>query len=86
MTAQSIIHLFNDPSARHRDAAFIAMERHDGCRQGGKGYPCRAIRTENYLYIHNFEPSRWPSGSRIRRYARERFRSEKLTHHRQKPS
>ncbi len=63
MTAQSIIHLFNDPSAHHRDAAFIAMERHDGCRQGGKGYPCRAIRTEDYLYIHNFEPSRWPSGS-----------------------
>ncbi|MDB2642795.1 hypothetical protein N9Y55_03055, partial [bacterium] len=32
-------------------------------RKGGKGYPCRAIRTDDYLYIHNFEPSRWPSGS-----------------------
>lgn len=46
-----------------RQAAFIAMERHDGCRKGGKGYPCRAIRTADYLYIHNFEPTRWPSGS-----------------------
>jgi N-sulfoglucosamine sulfohydrolase len=45
------------------EAAFIAMERHDGCRQGGKGFPCRAIRTEHHLYIHNFEPTRWPSGS-----------------------
>jgi N-sulfoglucosamine sulfohydrolase len=24
----------------------------------GKGYPCRAIRTADYLYIHNFEPTR----------------------------
>jgi hypothetical protein len=39
------------------------MERHDGCRKGGKGYPCRAIRTSDHLYIHNFEPTRWPSGS-----------------------
>jgi N-sulfoglucosamine sulfohydrolase len=39
------------------------MERHDGCRAGGKGYPCRAIRTKDYLYIYNFEPTRWPSGS-----------------------
>lgn len=46
-----------------RDAAFIAMERHDGCRRRGKGYPCRAIRTESHLYIRNFEPTRWPSGS-----------------------
>ena len=48
---------------KNYDAAFIAMERHDGCRRGGKGYPCRAIRTESFLYIYNFEPSRWPSGS-----------------------
>lgn len=63
MTARSLM-----PAIRNRDvsrmtAAFIAMERHDGCRKGGKGYPCRAIRTKDYLYIHNFEPTRWPSGS-----------------------
>jgi uncharacterized sulfatase len=64
MTAQSLMEIFffgDDPVGR--PAAFIAMERHDGCRKGGKGYPCRAIRTEDYLYIHNFEPTRWPSGS-----------------------
>ena len=63
MTAQSLLGVFHDKSAKNRDAAFIAMERHDGCRKGGKGYPCRAIRTADYLYIHNFEPTRWPSGS-----------------------
>lgn len=64
MTARSLFDVFqeaDDPT--NRDAAFIAMERHDGCRKGGKGYPCRAIRTADYLYVHNFEPTRWPSGS-----------------------
>ena len=51
------LRLFTDFSA-----AFIAMERHDGCRKGGKGYPCRAIRTHKYLYIRNYEPGRWPAG------------------------
>lgn len=26
------------------------------------GTPMRAIRTDNFLYIHNFKPDRWPAG------------------------
>jgi len=63
MTGRSLMDILVDQPKHKRDAAFTAMERHDGCRKGGKGYPCRAIRTANYLYIHNFEPTRWPSGS-----------------------
>ena len=63
MTARSLMDVFTQTKAAGRDAAFTAMERHDGCRKGGKGYPCRAIRTKDYLYIYNFEPTRWPSGS-----------------------
>lgn len=63
MTAQSLQGIFRNETPQNRGAAFIAMERHDGCRKGGKGYPCRAIRTNDYLYIYNFEPTRWPSGS-----------------------
>lgn len=63
MTAHSLVDVFKGITPDGLDAAFIAMERHDGCRKGGKGYPCRAIRTKDYLYIHNFEPTRWPSGS-----------------------
>jgi uncharacterized sulfatase len=63
MTGRSLMDTFGRKLALERDAAFIAMERHDGCRKGGKGYPCRAIRTADYLYIYNFEPTRWPSGS-----------------------
>ena len=45
-----------------RNKVFTAMERHDGCRQGGKGYPCRAVSTYEFSYIRNYEPTRWPSG------------------------
>ncbi len=63
MTADSMLDIFRDQRVSPRDAAYVAMERHDGCRRGGKGYPCRAIRTRDYLYIYNFEPARWPAGS-----------------------
>ena len=69
MTARSLMDIFSNsgtPNLRaylDKSAAFIAMERHDGCRKGGKGYPCRAIRTLEFMYIYNFEPRRWPSGS-----------------------
>lgn len=67
MTARSLLPVLRSSESGQvdssRDTAFFAMERHDGCRRGGKGYPCRAIRTSDYLYIRNFEPTRWPSGS-----------------------
>jgi arylsulfatase A-like enzyme len=62
MTARSLMRVFIEAEVAARDAAFTAMERHDGCRKGGKGYPCRAIRTHDFLYIRNYEPTRWPSG------------------------
>jgi uncharacterized sulfatase len=31
-------------------------------RLDGLGYPCRAIRTDDHLYIRNFKPDRWPAG------------------------
>ena len=27
------------------------------------GYPTRAIRTHDFLYLHNFRPDRWPAGT-----------------------
>lgn len=46
-----------------RDFAVTAFERHTLCRPGNAGYPMRAIRTADYLYIRNYEPDRWPAGS-----------------------
>lgn len=62
MTARSLMDVFTQTETPSRDAAYTAMERHDGCRKGGKGYPCRAIRTHDFLYIRNYEPDRWPAG------------------------
>ncbi len=45
-----------------RDKVFTGMERHTTRRAGGVGYPMRAIRTHDYLYIRNFKPDRWPAG------------------------
>jgi N-sulfoglucosamine sulfohydrolase len=48
----------------YRSFALLAKERHHGlCRPRGEGYPSRAIRTKDFLYIRNYEPDRWPVGA-----------------------
>ena len=48
-----------------RDAAVFGIERHfPGSRPNGAGYPSRAIRTRDYLYIRNLTPERNPVGDR----------------------
>lgn len=46
-----------------RNRMVIGKERHDLGRPDDTGYPVRAIRTPEYLYIHNYEPDRWPAGN-----------------------
>lgn len=46
-----------------RDAVYFGRERHSSSRWNNLGYPQRAIRTHQYLYIRNFKPERWPAGS-----------------------
>lgn len=49
-----------DPS---RDHVFVGRERHfHSARDGNLPFPMRAIRTKDFLYIHNFKPDRWPMG------------------------
>lgn len=49
-----------DP-ARNRHV--VGKERHDVGRPHDWGYPVRAIRTPEYLYVRNFNPERWPAGN-----------------------
>jgi arylsulfatase A-like enzyme len=49
-----------DPS---RDVMLIGKERHDLGRPNDWGYPVRAIRTREFLYVRNYEPDRWPVGN-----------------------
>jgi len=66
MTALSMVDLlFSDKSGRidsNRNVVYTARERHAFVRRGGIGYPARAIRTDNFLYIRNYTPNRWPAG------------------------
>ncbi len=46
----------------NNDFTVTAFERHSWARKGGLTYPIRALRTTEWLLIHNFRPERWPSG------------------------
>jgi arylsulfatase A-like enzyme len=48
-----------------RDHVIFGKERHTPAQKSPSmgGYPCRGIRTDQYLYIRNFEPDRWPAGA-----------------------
>lgn len=41
----------------------VAKERHDIGRPNDWGYPVRAIRTPEFLYVVNYHPERWPAGN-----------------------
>jgi arylsulfatase A-like enzyme len=45
-----------------RNEVFLERERHANVRAGDAGYPSRAVRTRDFLYIRNFRPDRWPAG------------------------
>ena len=66
MTGRSLLGaLVSDKSGQvdpARDHVLTGKERHAWVRSGGLGYPCRAIRTREFLYIRNFQPDRWPAG------------------------
>jgi uncharacterized sulfatase len=68
MTAKSILPLLksNENGQIDPGRAYVVTgrERHVAeARESNLPYPQRAIRTADFLYIHNFEPDRWPMGS-----------------------
>ena len=48
-----------------RDHVVVGRERHVRAQEFPEsgGYPMRAIRTDDFLYIRNFKPDRWPAGT-----------------------
>lgn len=44
-----------------RDHVLLGQERHDVGRPHDWGYPIRGIVREGWLFLHNFEPTRWPA-------------------------
>ncbi|HEU5123122.1 MAG TPA: sulfatase [Verrucomicrobiae bacterium] len=45
-----------------RTVVYAGRERHSSSRYNNLGYPSRALRTKEFLYIRNFRPDRWPLG------------------------
>ncbi len=70
MTGRSLMKVLqveNQELQPKRDAVYIGRERHvDSARADYAPYPQRAIRTDNYLYIINFHPERYPLGDPFR--------------------
>ncbi len=66
MTGRSLLPLFTGAEPLDsRKACFVERERHANVRAGDVGYPARAVRTPEFLYIRNFHPDRWPAGDPV---------------------
>ncbi len=67
MTGRSLMNIFTSERSGQvdplRDHVLTGKERHTPAQKDSMGgTPMRAIRNDSYLYIHNFEPDRWPAG------------------------
>ena len=63
ITGQSLLPLLTAGKKQKRDAVYFGRERHFvKARAGNLGYPARAVRTQDFLYIRNLAPDRWPAG------------------------
>lgn len=68
MTGRSLVSVLDTEKAgrvdKKRDHVVTGRERHvHDTREGMLPYPHRAIRTDDFLYIRNFKPDRWPMGT-----------------------
>ncbi len=69
MTGRSLMNVLEAKGSGRIDPArghvLVGKERHCPGQEAPDmgGYPCRAIRTDAFLYIRNFVPDRWPAGT-----------------------
>ncbi len=65
MTGKSLVNLLRSEKSGQvepeRNVMLVGKERHDLGRPNDWGYPVRAMRTKDYLYVHNYFPDRWPA-------------------------
>lgn len=62
MTGRSLLAMLEGRRA-FRNQTVFGLERHlPGSRPNGAGYPCRALRTAEFLYIRNLTPEANPCG------------------------
>ncbi len=62
MTGRTLMPLLAGNPQSGRERVFLERERHAQVRRGDLGYPARAIRSKDFLFIWNIHPDRWPAG------------------------
>ncbi len=67
ITGQSLLPILTSSQSGQiepgRDYMLIGKERHDVGRPNDAGYPIRGLIRNDFLYLHNWEPDRWPAGN-----------------------
>ncbi|MCA9100427.1 MAG: sulfatase [Planctomycetales bacterium] len=69
VTGRSLINVLTDARSGRIEASrnhvLVGKERHVPSQEAPDmgGYPSRAIRTDDFLYVRNFAPERWPNGT-----------------------
>ncbi|CAA6676270.1 MULTISPECIES: sulfatase [unclassified Lentimonas] len=71
MTGKSFLDVLRAPESGQidptRDHVLLGKERHDTGTASEDGtdlsFPVRAIRTKEFLYVHNIKPDLWPAGN-----------------------
>jgi arylsulfatase A-like enzyme len=66
ITGKSLVPIFqsekNGRVEESRNFVLVGKERHDTGRPNDWGYPIRGIISDNFIYLKNFKPDRWPTG------------------------
>lgn len=62
MKGSSLLRLLEGARDSSRDRVYGGRERHSHARFDNLGYPARAIRTRDHLFIWNLKPERYPAG------------------------
>ena len=67
MSGKSFVNILESDQAGvidgSKDFVLAGRERHSSSRYMNVGYPQRMIRKDQYLYIWNMKPERWPAGA-----------------------
>ena len=65
VSGRSVLSLLAGQDSNDRSFILHGKERHVPGQESPNmgGYPTRAFRTHDFLYLHNFFPDRWPAGT-----------------------
>jgi uncharacterized sulfatase len=66
ITGRSIVNILRSEKSGIVDGAkkyvFAGRERHSSSRWNNLGYPVRAVRSKDYMFVWNMRPDLWPAG------------------------